>query len=995
MKLLLTCITGVLLSSAACASDELSFQVEPGVRSGSRVRWSVPFVADLSACDGFEFDFRCSELQSFKAYIHVGDGGCYTAKFPLSAVGEWTHVTLRKQSVYNTEKSPQGWADVRSFQIVCTPNGTNGFSGAVRNVRPLPSLSPSAALLYVERSLGDKSAKTEFPVDKKSKALLSRADIDSFFLSDRDLVRKGVPPNVKMLFITSASRAISDDVVEPLRDLLRNGGKIACVGGKCEVCRAFAREFPAQVVDARRLRAKGAAAEKELARFVQENMGEFAEAIERNAARRAEIERQHAREIAAIPSIPGECRPMLCHTPWGSKGACTNWESAARLVKESGFTTLCACFCRGIYAAYDSKVLKPWPGMATAGDGLEQCKAACRKYGLSIAAWRCCWITPGWLVAKEDLAAKRAAGRMPVDSKGVEDPNSGCPTHPVNIREEVESLVELASKGVDWVVLDYIRYRNENLCFCARCRNLFEKEIGRRIDNWPKAVLKGGNLFEKWIDFRAGNISHVVKAAGERIHRDHPGVKIFVCGFTNPESARKAVGQDWDNWCRQGWIDGVLMMDYCTEAVEFDALIRRQKKLDVGNAVLYPLIGTSCWPDIGEDALQTARQIQAARTAGYSGWGIFALDLRTERICPVLATGPTAGAAMSVSICDFGAVGGGTTNTVAIQRAIDDRAAAGGGVVIVPPGRFLTGSVCLKSGVELRIEDGGVLEGVAGIENYSDISVGYSEMTYRQEFRGRMDSAGCESIPWHALVYAVDATNVAVTGKGVMFGNGWNFPWRCHGNRPQGVLFCRCRDVRLEGVQIRDPARWSCYFKECDGVVVRGVRIDAHSNCNNDGFDIESRNVLIEDCDIDAGDDAIVLKSDNPQYCVENVEVRNCRLASNCNHFKIGTATHGSVRHVRVRGCTTPQEEMAWLPQRPDRPDRNRDTERGRWACGGCGGERHDNRGRESADCDSHGRETPPTLRNTVWRLACHARLAHKERQGICADGHGLLDHGG
>lgn len=265
----------------------------------------------------------------------------------------------------------------------------------------------------------------------------------------------------------------------------------------------------------------------------------------------------------------------------------------------------------------------------------------------------------------------------------------------------------------------------------------------------------------------------------------------------------------------------------------------------------------------------------------------------------------TASAAMSVSISDFGATSGEATNTVAIQSAIDTCAARGGGSVIVPTGRFLTGGICLKSGVELRIEDGGVLEGVAGIENYSGISVGYSEMTYRRGFRGRTDASGCESIPWHALVYAVDATNVAVTGKGEIFGNGWNFPWRCHGNRPQGVLFCRCRNVRLEGVQIRDPARWSCYLKECDRVVVRGIRINAHSNCNNDGLDIESRNVLIEDCDIDSGDDAIVLKSDNPQYCVENVEVRNCRLASNCNHFKIGTATHGSIRHVRVRGCAT------------------------------------------------------------------------------------------
>ena len=645
MQLLLTGVVGILSSSAVCASDELSFKVEPGVQVGSRVRWSVPFAADLSRCNGVEFDFRCSALSHFKAFVRTGENGVYAATFTVSAVGEWTHVTLRKQSVYNTENHPQGWADVKSFQIVFTPSGTNGVSGAVRNVKPLPDSSPAAALLYVERSMGDKPMKTEFPWDfPKNRKLMSRfaeAGIDTFFLSDRDLVRKGVPPNVKMIFVLRSGRAVPDDVEEPLRCWLRAGGKIAYVSGRWAKFGALMKEFPTQVSNARSLQEKGVAAEKNLNAFVRERMGEFADTIAKNAARRAESVRRQAQEIAAIPPVSGECRVMLCHSPWGSRGSCTNWEKSVQLVKESGFTTLCVNFCRGLYAAYDSKVLKPWSHMATAGDGLEQCKAACRKYGLSIAAWRCCWITPNWLITKEDLAAKRSAGRMPVDSKGVEDPEAGCPTHPENIREEIESLVELASKGVDWVVLDFIRYRNENLCFCARCRNQFEKEIGFRVDNWPKAVLKEGDLSEKWIDFRAGNISRVVKEAGERIHRDYPEVKVFMCGYTNPESARKAVGQDWTSWCRQGWIDGVMMMDYCTETVEFDALIRRQKKLDVGNAVLYPLIGTSCWPDIGDDALRTVRQIQAARTAGYGGWGVYMLDLRTERICPVLATGPT------------------------------------------------------------------------------------------------------------------------------------------------------------------------------------------------------------------------------------------------------------------------------------------------------------------------------------------------------------------
>ena len=224
------------------------------------------------------------------------------------------------------------------------------------------------------------------------------------------------------------------------------------------------------------------------------------------------------------------------------------------------------------------------------------------------------------------------------------------------------------------------------------------------------------------------------------------------------------------------------------------------------------------------------------------------------------------------------------------QAAIDAAAARGGGTVVVPAGRHLTGELELKSNVRLHLEKGAVLEGAVGIVHYRTRLLPFSEGT------------------WSAVVSAVGATNVAVTGEGEIFGNGraWN-PRKgerdamgCgEGVRPRGLFFADCRDVRLENFKLRDAACWGIVFKRCDGVVARGVRIDSCVNHNNDGFDIEAKNVLIEKCDVNCGDDALCIKSNDPGYVVENVVVRDTVARTHCSCIKFGTASHGTMRNVR------------------------------------------------------------------------------------------------
>lgn len=227
------------------------------------------------------------------------------------------------------------------------------------------------------------------------------------------------------------------------------------------------------------------------------------------------------------------------------------------------------------------------------------------------------------------------------------------------------------------------------------------------------------------------------------------------------------------------------------------------------------------------------------------------------------------------------------------QGKIDAAAEKGGGRVTVPAGRHITGQLYLKSGVELHLEEGAILEGAPGAENYTVHELPYSEGA------------------WMAVVMALKQHDIAITGKGEIFGNGKLFEKRkvakgCNeGTRPRGIFFSQCRNITLKDFTLRDAACWGIVLKCCDGMTARRVKIDSNANYNNDGFDLEAKNVLIEDCDVDAGDDAYCIKSNDPKFTVENITIRNCIARSHCNGYKIGTASHGTIRNIRFEHCRT------------------------------------------------------------------------------------------
>ena len=223
-----------------------------------------------------------------------------------------------------------------------------------------------------------------------------------------------------------------------------------------------------------------------------------------------------------------------------------------------------------------------------------------------------------------------------------------------------------------------------------------------------------------------------------------------------------------------------------------------------------------------------------------------------------------------------------------IQGKIDRAAASGGGVVSLDAGEYPVATIFLKSNVTLELKKGAVLLGSTNRADYTSVVAPVNGKPTGQ----------------NAIVGANAATNIALVGEGVIDGRGWALhPMDRNPGRWKDVMFYRCRGVRIEGVTLRNPATWTCHIKECEDVVVRRMTIRALQNMNNDGIDIDAKNVLIENCDIDADDDAICPKSDNSNFICENVEVRNCRLASNCNHIKLGTSSKGGFRNIWVHDC--------------------------------------------------------------------------------------------
>ncbi len=269
--------------------------------------------------------------------------------------------------------------------------------------------------------------------------------------------------------------------------------------------------------------------------------------------------------------------------------------------------------------------------------------------------------------------------------------------------------------------------------------------------------------------------------------------------------------------------------------------------------------------------------------------------------------------------------------TAAIRRAIEACHRAGGGRVVIPEGTWKTGAIHLKSNVNLHLSKGATLLFSFDLAQYPIVFTRWE---------------GVECMNFSPFIYAYGQENIAVTGQGTLDGGASQETWwswnrkqggqaplqraardrliamgeanlpvaqRVFGDghylRPNFIQPYRCSNVLIEGVTIVRSPMWEVHPVLSENVTVRGLTIRSHGS-NNDGCDPEScRNVLIEDCVFDTGDDCIAIKSgrngDGRRVGVptENVIVRNCVMKDGHGGVVLGSECTGGIRNVFVENC--------------------------------------------------------------------------------------------
>lgn len=259
----------------------------------------------------------------------------------------------------------------------------------------------------------------------------------------------------------------------------------------------------------------------------------------------------------------------------------------------------------------------------------------------------------------------------------------------------------------------------------------------------------------------------------------------------------------------------------------------------------------------------------------------------------VMLFGVMTAAAKDYNIMDYGANNNiKWKSTSAIQNAIDRCHREGGGRVVVPAGQFVTGSIILKSNVELHLEHGATLYGSTDLKDYKPMKSSYVSL--------RTQTTTIQ------LIYADSVSNVAITGTGTIDGRGRSFKkesWNDEGiTRPHLLRFIQSSDITIKDVTLRNSGCWMQHFLACDRLCIDGIKVFNRNNYNNDALDIDGcHEVIVRGMIADSDDDGITLKSTSPRLC-ENIRISDCVVSSHCNAIKLGTETNGGFRNINISG---------------------------------------------------------------------------------------------
>ena len=238
------------------------------------------------------------------------------------------------------------------------------------------------------------------------------------------------------------------------------------------------------------------------------------------------------------------------------------------------------------------------------------------------------------------------------------------------------------------------------------------------------------------------------------------------------------------------------------------------------------------------------------------------------------------------NITDYAAIGDDTTtNTTAIQSAINAAGTAGGGTVVIPVGTFLSGPIKLNSRINLHLEGGAILR-MLPLDKYP---------------------GGTTSPP--NFISGANLQDVAITGEGMIDGQGipwWPYANKSGARRPRMIALSACNRILIEHVTLSNSPMFHIAIQShSENVTVRKVTIRAnpstdpvHPGHNTDACDVSGKNILIQDCDISVGDDNFTCGGGT-----SDVLITNCTYGYG-HGVSIGSPTSGGVSNLTVINCT-------------------------------------------------------------------------------------------
>lgn len=681
------------------APGVVELQAPFSTNRNSRVRWNIDFGRSLKLNDGISFDFLCrdnDQVSAFSLYFFY-NGGCHTTSFVPGKSGEWRRVTVDKSLVRRMEGSPHGWGDITSVSIAAWRGGTNDTSFLLSNMKVFGA-APEVVVVRGNSAIAKMPKENAVNFHKFAECMtqvIRECGVSAAAVPDCDLDAELL--NRAKLVVLPFNPHLPDGAADVLRAFCSDGGKVfACyslakgipevlgvkvgcsyylsskhpenppfVGmvrthlspsgqpeffpdadadglvvlegsGGCDVIGRWAgsdrkaTSVPALVRTRNGYHYGGAwstagSGGRAMMRSILGEVnptwrGRFADAEKRSR----DAEREKMRWFASQSPKKGEWRAVCCtksfcdridkgNSPFGT------WDDAIGFLQRNGFNSIL-------------------PNYAYANEYSDfgSCLDACRRHGFECHVWKICWEACGGF-------SKGFKGRTVVTFNGESEPRFMCPSDPFNLASETEMFVELARRGPTGIHLDYIRYMDQDQCFCNGCRDAFEKRIGRMVANWPEDIRESDDLVREWDTFRCSNITALVRAVSNRVRVECPGVQISASVFHTNEETPHKVGQDWGTWCREGLLDFVCPMDYYVGThFAFKGLVRSHfGYFRDSKAKLRPGIGITCWQSTLDDRENLVEQVKAVRELGLDGFYIFDYSRRMAHALPALRMGLT------------------------------------------------------------------------------------------------------------------------------------------------------------------------------------------------------------------------------------------------------------------------------------------------------------------------------------------------------------------